>query len=65
VRPRVAGPRGAYCTEPCAGGDVAIHPMLVRSPLAASRGVALYQVARDAAGLHIARSNAPISEKMS
>jgi phenylacetate-coenzyme A ligase PaaK-like adenylate-forming protein len=36
------------------GGEVAIHPMVVRSPLAAARGVAQYQVVHDAAGLHIA-----------
>jgi phenylacetate-coenzyme A ligase PaaK-like adenylate-forming protein len=37
-----------------AGGEIAIHPMVVRSPLAAARGVAQYQVVRDADGLHIA-----------
>jgi phenylacetate-coenzyme A ligase PaaK-like adenylate-forming protein len=36
------------------GGEVAIHPMVVRSPLAAARGVAQYQVVRDSDGLHIA-----------
>lgn len=36
------------------GGEVAIHPMVVRSPLAAARGVAQYQVVRDATGIHIA-----------
>jgi phenylacetate-coenzyme A ligase PaaK-like adenylate-forming protein len=35
------------------GGEVAIHPMVVRSPLAAARGVAQYQVVRDRAGIHI------------
>jgi phenylacetate-CoA ligase len=37
-----------------AGGEVAIHPMVVRSPLAAARGVAQYQVVRDKDGVHIA-----------
>jgi phenylacetate-CoA ligase len=37
-----------------AGGDIAIHPMVVRSPLAAARGVAQYQVLRDHDGVHIA-----------
>jgi phenylacetate-CoA ligase len=37
-----------------AGGEVAIHPMVVRSPLAAARGVAQYQVVRDKGGVHIA-----------
>lgn len=37
-----------------AGGSVAIHPMVVRSPLAAARGVAQYQVVRDASGVRVA-----------
>jgi phenylacetate-coenzyme A ligase PaaK-like adenylate-forming protein len=37
-----------------AGGSVAVHPMVVRSPLAAARGVAQYQVVRDADGVHVA-----------
>jgi phenylacetate-CoA ligase len=37
-----------------AGGEVAVHPMVVRSPLAAARGVAQYQVVRDADGVHVA-----------
>src|SRR4051812_45036571 len=36
------------------GGEVTVHPMVVRSPLAAARGVAQYQVVRDARGLHVA-----------
>jgi phenylacetate-CoA ligase len=39
-----------------AGGSVAVHPVVVRSPLAAARGVAQYQVVRDPAGVHVALS---------
>lgn len=36
------------------GGEVAVHPIVVRSPLAAARGVAQYQVRKDASGVHVA-----------